>query len=193
MNCKEKVKPFERYLGMMKNSSIIDAVTTMLCEFVPEYFWQIAASSGGKYHPEFAQGISGLIRHTQAALIVAYELFSNPIVTKFSKDEQDVIFASLILHDTFKNGLPESRSKWTNVFHPQIAATEFYEGVPREMLGEPYRSAIYGAIQKHMGPWGGSKTKRLPLPETELERFVHLADFIASRKIIPDYWHVLKG
>jgi len=187
MTSKDKIEPFERYFVMMKNKDIINAVTTMLCNYIPEYFWTIPASSGGKYHPEFAQGIGGLVRHVQATLIIAYELFRNPIVTKFSRDEEDVIFASLILHDTYKNGLYSSR--WTNNFHPQIAATQFYDGIPRKMLAEPFRSAIYGAIQKHMGPWGGSKNNKLPLPETELERFTHLCDYIASRQINPSYIH----
>lgn len=183
MTKQEKIQPFERYFAMMKNNDIINAVTTMLCEYVPDYFWQIPASSGGKYHPKFAHGIGGLLRHVQATLIIAYELFRNPIITKFSRDEEDIVFASLILHDTYKNGLYNAR--WTNNFHPQIAATEFFEGVTREMLEQPYRTAIYGAIQKHMGPWGGTKNNRLPLPETELERLVHLSDYIASRKIDP--------
>jgi len=187
MTNQQKIEPFKRYLEIMKNTDIINAVIIMLTEYVPDYFWEIPASSGGKYHPDFAQGVGGLVRHTQSALIIAYELFENPVVTKFSKDEQDVIIASLILHDTYKNGLEKGR--WTNNFHPQIAATEFYEGVPREMLEQRFRSAIYGAIQKHMGVWGGTKNKRLPLPETELERFVHLCDYIASRKINPTYWH----
>ena len=182
----EKLQPFERYFAMIKNIDVINAVSTMLTEYVPEYFWQIPASSGGKYHPKYAQGIGGLIRHTQSALIFAYELMKNPLVSKFSQPEKDVIIASLILHDTYKNGL--TKGNWTNNFHPQIAATQFYEGIPKQMLEEPYRSAIYGAIQKHMGVWGGTKNNKLPVPETELERLVHLADYLSSRMVEPSYW-----
>ena len=30
---------------------------------LPEYFWKVAASSTGKYHPEFSLGEGGLVRH----------------------------------------------------------------------------------------------------------------------------------
>ena len=102
MTKEQKLKPFERYLAFIENKEIVDAVIVML-GYVPDYFWTIPASSSGKYHPQFAQGIGGLIRHTQAALITAFELMSNPILTKFSQAEKDVVYASLILHDTYKN------------------------------------------------------------------------------------------
>ena len=184
MTKEQKLKPFERYLAFIENKEIVDAVIVML-GYAPDYFWTIPASSSGKYHPQFAQGIGGLVRHTQAALITAFELMSNPILTKFSQAEKDVVYASLILHDTYKNGI--KGSKWTSHYHPQIAATFFYEFVPSQMLKEPYRSAIYGAILKHMGIWGGTKNNKLPLPQTELERFVHLCDFVASRQIDPTF------
>ena len=38
---------------------------------LPDYFFHVAASSSGKYHPEYALGDGGLLRHTKAAVWIA--------------------------------------------------------------------------------------------------------------------------
>ena len=50
-----------------------------LIELLPNYFFEVPASSTGKYHPEFALGDGGLIRHTKVAVRIAYELLNNNI------------------------------------------------------------------------------------------------------------------
>ena len=47
----------------------------ILIDKIPDYFFNIPAASTGKYHPAFAQGDAGLVRHTKAAVRMAYELF----------------------------------------------------------------------------------------------------------------------
>jgi hypothetical protein len=41
-------------------------------------------------------------------------------------------------------------------------------------------------IASHMGPWNTSPYDKtiLPVPETKEEKFVHLCDYLASRKLI---------
>ena len=41
---------------------------------LPDYFFEVAASSTGKYHPNYALGKEGLIRHTKAAVRIANDL-----------------------------------------------------------------------------------------------------------------------
>ncbi|MCD3326841.1 hypothetical protein G8V02_07945, partial [Clostridium botulinum D/C] len=46
---------------------------------------------------------------------------------------------------------------------------------------------IVKAIRSHMGEWNKDyRTKKevLPLPKTRIERFVHMCDYLASRKSI---------
>ncbi len=40
---------------------------------LPEYFFTVPASSSGKYHPSYALGDGGLVRHTKAAVTIAHE------------------------------------------------------------------------------------------------------------------------
>src|SRR6185437_7550028 len=66
---------------------------------LPDYFYEVAASSTGKYHPAYALGEGGLVRHTRAALGIAEELFKNDTVQNFDDLEKDIIRVSLLLHD----------------------------------------------------------------------------------------------
>ena len=45
---------------------------------------------------------------------------------------------------------------------------------------------ICKVIESHMGPWNKSEYSDiiLPLPKTKFERFVHMCDYLASRKFL---------
>ena len=63
-----------------------------LVELLPDYFFKVAASSTGKYHPLFSLGDGGLVRHTKAAIRIAKELLdNNSIGHKFTSDEKDYL------------------------------------------------------------------------------------------------------
>ena len=50
---------------------------------LPDYFFEIPASSTGKYHPEFASTTHGLVKHTKLAVRIAYELLDNSGLNNF--------------------------------------------------------------------------------------------------------------
>ena len=82
----------------------------------------VPASSSGKYHPSYALGDGGLVRHTKAAMAVAHELFNLEMFQKqFSETEQDLILLSLILHDGKKQG--GGNGKHTVFEHPCMLLT----------------------------------------------------------------------
>src|SRR5574344_1405096 len=100
----DKKKIFERELNYINNSKIRTSATTMV-ELLPDYFFSIEASSTGKYHPEYALGEGGLLRHTKAAVRIAYELLSDPVIgDKYTSNEKDLMLIGLILHDGLKSG-----------------------------------------------------------------------------------------
>ena len=39
-------------------------------------------------------------------------------------------------------------------------------------------------IASHMGQWNKTKSMEMPVPETPAQKFVHLCDYLASRKYI---------
>ncbi len=166
----------------IKGSGMKKFVEYFLNEKVPNYFWEIPASSTGKYHPKFASGKGGLVKHVKVAVNNALELM---VLYDFSAQEEDIIIAALILHDTFKHG--REGGKYSVAKHGVICADEVE--IVAEAFEMPYevRDKLTSCIASHMGQWNKDyKTKKViaPLPKTEIQKFVHLCDYLASRKYL---------
>ena len=116
----EKVSYFEKEYSYIKNDKIREDLK-YLVNNLPTYFFEIEASSTGKYHPKFASGEHGLVRHTKVAVRIAYELMNNPAITNFTNREKDLIILSLVLHDGIKCGNP--KEKYTRIDHPLLASS----------------------------------------------------------------------
>ena len=103
------------------NDTRIRESAKILLEGLPEYFYTIPASSTGKYHPDFASGEGGLVRHTKVAVRMAYELYQiTPYDKLFTQHEKDIMIVALLIHDGLKKGNPEE--KYTCFDHPILAA-----------------------------------------------------------------------
>ena len=74
-----KVAVFEKELKYIKKESFKND-TMYLIDSLPDYFFEVAAASTGKYHPKYAQGTGGLVRHTKSAVRIAYELLEDPLI-----------------------------------------------------------------------------------------------------------------
>ena len=106
----------------------------------------------------------------------------------------DYILAALILHDSVKKGF--GKSKYTVFEHP-IYAAELVTNVCEE-LAETNGSRRYiecGAIisrliASHMGQWNRAFNSNvtLPKPKSDIQQFVRLCDYLASRKGDPDVY-----
>lgn len=168
-----KSEIFEKELNYIKNNDIKNEIEEIL-NHLPCYFFKIPASSSGKYHPQYALGEGGLVRHTKAAVGIAVELFNNHTVQNFTDFEKDCIIGALILHDGLKG------KDYTEFKHPLKMKTFC------ETFLKPSHKIIANAIASHMGEWSTSKYEEghLPKPQTELEKFVHLCDYLASRKCL---------
>lgn len=176
-----KIDNFEFELELIKNNEIKNFVAVCLNE-TPDYFFSVAASSTGKYHPDYALGTGGLVRHTKAATRIACELFRTDMYP-YNNDQQDLILASLILHDTRKHG--NNGSRYTVVEHPLLAA----EAVRNSSgtINPEWREIIAKNIETHMGKWNTdykSGKEVLPVPQTGMQKFVHQCDYLASRKCL---------
>ena len=109
---------FSKELEYIKSEKIKNACQKMI-ELLPDYFFEVPASSTGKYHPEYALGEGGLLRHTKAAVRIAYELLNDPCIgDKYTQDEKDLMIMALILHDGLKSGL--NHEKYTRFDHPLL-------------------------------------------------------------------------
>ena len=152
---------------------------------MPDYFFEIPASSTGKYHPKFASTNHGLLKHTKVAVRIAHELLANDSIgSKFSDNEKDLIIMALILHDGFKSGDP--KEEYTRFDHPLLVCQMIESHKEDLTLTENEIKAITNMISSHMGPWNQdyNGVEVLPVPSNKYQRFVHMCDFLASRKFL---------
>jgi hypothetical protein len=195
-----KVKVFEKELSWIVDPKI-KAFAEKLIECAPDYFFEVAASSTGKYHPSYSLGPGGLVRHTKSATAILHELTSNlEMFNKYSQDQKDMMLVAIMAHDFFKHGLAAQAGKYTVAEHPVVCADFIrYNDKVCNLLEREQIEFIAGCVASHMGQFCfdyKSKKQILPKPQTGPQNLVHLADYLASRKFLTlefgeDYYELI--
>ena len=194
---------FEKEIGLIKNEHMRNIVANTL-DASPECIQRIPASATGKYHPEYSLGKAGLSRHIKATVGIAYSMIGSEVLKGFLENEvndynntyEDVVYASLILHDCCK---PDDTPKHSTKFdHPLIGANLFKrvatEYVKTSNLSKDNMDymkktipLVFKCIKSHMGIYttaSYAKGIELPKPASNLEWFVHSCDLLSSKKYI---------
>lgn len=162
-------------------SEEIRAFVELALSLAPEKFYQLPASSTGKYHPESSSGHSGLVRHTKQVFWIAKTLMDTRL--PLLKGNRDVVLAGCLLHDIVKYA-PDSESDYTAKNHG-IKGKQFLENSPEiheflsvyRVLPDWYYQ-ILDCIQAHNGIW----SKEYQGTFSTEQSIVHAADYLASRK-----------
>ncbi len=180
----DKQEIFYDEINYLKNNNLKESLKKLIL-LLPDYFFHEAASSTGKYHPAYALGDGGLLRHTKAAVRIGYELLQDPSIgNKYTSVEQDLMLIALLFHDGFKRGVKEE--KYTRFDHPLIAAKVVLDHYNEVGLSLEDATFISEAIKTHMGnftvDYNGNEV--LEKPHTKYQNFVHMCDYLASRKCI---------
>lgn len=179
-----KIEQFEIELSYIKDETIQEDCRTMI-ELLPDYFFHIPASSTGKYHPSYSLGEGGLLRHTKAAVRIGYELLQDPCIgNKYKDNEKDIMLMGLLLHDGLKSGV--TQEKYTRFDHPILMANYIMEHKADLLMSDEELDLLCSVIKTHMGPWtqdyNGEEV--LEAPKTKYQNFVHMCDYLASRKCL---------
>ena len=181
----DKLSYFKEEISYIKDSSLRSDLKTLI-ELLPDYFFEVPASSTGKYHPAFAAGDGGLVRHPKVAVRFAYELLNNNTVgCKFSAHDKDLILMALTLHDGLKHGYTHER--YVKFEHPLLASKFIMENKDKLSMEIDDVRKMCSMIESHMGEWTYDNYKKkevLPKPVTAEQRFVHMCDYLASRKFV---------
>lgn len=174
---------FNNEINYIKDGRIKNSLITML-DILPNYFYEVPASSTGKYHPSFALGNEGLVRHTKVAVRIAKELMDNESLTNFNQNEKDLIIMALTLHDGLKSGM--EKSEYTKFEHPILMANYIKENKGKLELNNDELNIVTNCIETHMGPWTKDYkgNEILNPPKDKYQRFVHMCDYLASRKFL---------
>lgn len=191
----DRLKVFQTELKEIQTENIRKYAELAIQNVLPEYFFYVPASSTGKYHPEYAIGTGGLVRHTKAMAKIAIDVLGLEYL-QYTQEEKDLILTGCILHDGRKSGAEEDKSEYTRADHPLLMANALAEAeCLRNIIPAEAENFLFDVITSHMGQWNTDyKTKQeiLPKPETWAEFFTHLFDYLASRKyltvIFDDYY-----
>ena len=179
-----KVEIFSVEINYIKNADLKESLK-LIVDQLPDYFFYEAASSTGKYHPKYALGDGGLLRHSKAATKIGLELLNNPLIgSKYSPREKDMLLLSLLVHDGLKRGLTEE--KYTRVDHPILMANFILDNYQTFKLNLEEAKFISNVIKTHMGPYNTDFNGNVVLetPKNKYQSFVHMCDYLASRKCL---------
>lgn len=180
----DKVAMLKTELNYIKNERIKRSATKFVT-MLPDYFFKVAASSTGKYHPAFASGEGGLLRHSKVAAYILNEIVSTQTFgSDFTDDEKDLLRFAILVHDGFKHGVKEET--YTKHEHPLICAICLRNSASELELTSDEIEYVASAIESHMGEWNKSNYSEveLALPVSKAQKLVHLADFLSSKKIL---------
>lgn len=175
---------FKNELNLIKNEHIRKS-GAILVSMLPDYFYDIPASSSSKYHPKYTSGKFGLYKHVKAAVKIAKELLVLDMYKKiFTEKEQDLIILAIILHDGLKKGIKEE--KYTRFDHPLLMADFININKDKLLLDKSELEILTSCIKTHMGQWiyDFRGNKILDEPTNKMQKFVHLCDYLASRKFL---------
>ena len=158
----------------------------VLVDNLPSYIWEVGASSTGKYHPAYSLGQGGLMRHQIAVVrFLNYFFELEQYKTPIGDRKMDLMRVAGLVHDGRKSGeqVDYERSKFTKFDHPLQMANiiRSYDG---QYLNHDDIEFIAHCVESHMGQWNTDRKSKtvLPKPIDVYQHFVHLADYLASRK-----------
>ena len=183
----EKISYFKEEIELIQSTDL-KLFLRIAVENMFDYVFKKPASSSGRYHPMSDLGEGGLIRHIKGVFYLGYDMLNlEQNAPLYPQREQDMMLIALILHDSWKYGNNDEEKAHTVAEHPLLAATwveqdEIFDGV----ISQEDRNFIGGCIASHSGQWNANKKKEeiLPKPQTISQQFVHLCDYIASRRYL---------
>ena len=172
-----KIEYFNKEYSYIKDNKKREDLKLLVNE-LPDYFFDIPASSTGKYHPDFAKSEHGLVKHTKVAVRFAKELLDNPGLNNFCDNEKDIIIMAIVLHDGCKSG--RVKEKYTRFDHPLVVCELIKESRSKLSLTDEEFNLLIRVISSHMGIWNKdyNGNEVLPIPKDKYQRFVHMCDYL---------------
>lgn len=163
-------------LLLITNDELRDKIRDILNNDIDQDNFIKGASSTSKYHPKFAQGNQGLVRHTRAMV---------KILTVFENARPDLnwddIYSAAILHDCCKytNG-----EKYTNMDHADMAYKLILKIANKcDIILRLKLQHIADLVRWHMGRFDFENNIELLKSQVKEDAWIlHYADMLCSRK-----------
>lgn len=176
-----------KWLGKMADCIGDPALRQVVTEYIEykslDYFDDVGASGSGKYHPPWANGPGGLVRHTAAALEYAEQMVRGVASDRMTNAKMDEVRAAVILHDFIKYGTQE-RYEQARAHggakmvpdHGTLAAEDFRDFALNKIPSDRVERICY-AIEYHMGIYGPKDCD-----DTDVLYCAIISDYLVSRK-----------
>lgn len=178
MTKEEKVSCFANELASITDNNLKEFVSIIL-EGTDDWFYHDPASTSGRYHPKFALGDGGLIRHTRAVVYWVKEIARSEMFNVNAR-QTELLVAGAIMHDIRKHTATGGYiAKHARAAHDLVIETQAQNN---NLLSADEAKYIAEAVSTHMGIWGVRDGERKPTSDSE--KLLHLADLMASRKEI---------
>lgn len=144
-----------------------------LARGIPDYFWNVPATSSGYYHNTYGKGKHGLWIHVKM-VFSAYQRVVDSFVELgwITEYEADCGRAAVLLHDMLKYGHSYSEGDSTVTNHDRLAGMWVQNNTD---LPKP----VVDAVKSHNGSWYDGPS---PEPDDFVSILVHVADMSASTK-----------
>lgn len=176
MTKEEKLNCFANELASITDNSLKEFVSIILTG-TDDWFYHDPASTSGKYHPKFALGDGGLVRHTRAVVYWVKELSRSEMFNVDAR-QTELLIAGAIMHDIRKHTATGGYvAKHARAAHDLVIETQSQNS---GLLSADEAKYIADAISTHMGIWGVRDGERKPTSDSE--KLLHIADLMASRK-----------
>jgi hypothetical protein len=193
MTDEQKVAVFQPLLDKFETEEVRLYCADMI-KLIPEYIFFMPSSTSGKFHNTTQCKPHGQIYHIlMFAEILNYLLELKCNKEKFKSSQQrDAMRCVPIFHDALKCGA-ESSNYFTVHEHPMLAGSLVRETQVEHDIEDKVKEAIARMCERHSGSWTTSKksTVVLPEPENEMEKLIHMCDYLSSRNNIdmqpPEY------
>ena len=156
---------FKVELDRMQNQNV-RASTELLLNMLPDYFFEIPASSSGKYHPSFSLGEGGLVRHVKVAMRILEEMFRDEAFGSYDDYTKDLLRMALMLHDGFKSGITNCGHTCNE--HPVIMSNFILENMDKLYIAPKDAQFVASLILTHMGPWNKDRQGNVIMPVPQL-------------------------
>jgi hypothetical protein len=167
-------------VSLLMDQDVEKATVRSFLKGCPDYFWELASSSTGKYHAVDERGLHGNWIHTKR-VFVAYLALSRTYLEQglITELEREAGKSAALIHDMLKYGWPSQNREHTASDHDIIGSD-----VSRYIGGAS--EATWSPIHAHNGAWADGKN-----PETDFEQILHLADYTASKPVLgnPKIWN----
>ena len=178
---------FKEELKIISDKSIVEMLKYILDNRVPEYFLTNHSSSSGKYHPLNKNGEQeNLIEHTKSVFRMLLEILNHPdLKAKFEQRDISIVLAAALLHDSVKYGYPDIFDHTVHD-HPILVKLLLDDIILNNSQWVSDFNAICNLISTHHGPWRASIYSTVVLPQisNDLQWYLHLSDYLASREFI---------